>query len=1268
MFSQINITQKSGFLKSPHSFCKYISGVLSLIKRFFKSTLPIMNGFDVMIKYLLVVFLLIGCISLKAQNKILSLPPNKEKILQNCGTDIMLQERRKNPQFKAKEDEMNARILRATGTLDDTIYTLPVVFHIIMQNPNSITDQNVMNELKNLNDIFSKTGAYSSSAGADSKIKFCLAQKDPEGGSTTGITRTTSFFGANLEQLIEDDKLKNLVQWDPSRYINIWLITNVVTENIATFNCGIWNRLGESGYAYLPVPEAKIDGIVIAGIGGGTALAHEMGHYLGLYHTFEGLGCVNNNCETDGDRVCDTPPDAFTGNSGSCNNPSNSCSTDTLSNHSNGSFLTDVPDQIANIMDYGNTACHNEFTEGQAKRMRAAIVTQRSQLLQNECDKPCAENTIANFTRNNWDPVPGDVIQFTNTGSGASNFTWYIDDVSVNATANFSHAFTSNGKYKITLRTYNNDPTCYATYSDYVIVTCGTHARFFADKRSIASKFPVYTDSIRFTNNSVNAATYQWLMKLNDEPEQIVSTSKNYTHVFANSGNYTVRLIATNGSCNDTTEYLPVSVADPTQDGSMNFTTGQCYQQSKIRVMVQVCNYGYAPIPAKIPISFYDADPRNGNAHKIGSTFFFPDTIKGNCCSVSYPFIIDSVPGLNQLYGVFNDSGTTMPLRLPNTSLLETNYKNNVSFINNLQVQVTVIPAAATLLPGDTLQLGAQVINGFGSPFYLWSSPQDLNCTTCPDPYFIAGKKIYTATKQLVVTNAFGCTDTSHAVIKIPPYDDFTITTDSIRCAGTDSLYGWFTLCNSFIRGNIPKGLQVALYDADPATSNAHLLGPAYTISQSYNGTCFSFVHHFKRTGAGNIYAVVNNPGLSVPVSFPSDTTLAEKDYSNNTASFNYQVETVLLQPSDTIVLRKEIVPISIKTNIYDPSSISWLPANGYTLSCSDCANPVVTVNDSSTLQMQMANRYGCLIKGKAALHIFPPDLTIRILETSCYTNTTTLVKFTICMNNAYDSVNAGIPVSFYDGDPKNGSAVLLGTVFYTKIKHPANCDTLFHVITSPATKNIYAVVNDRGNTPQVISFPVINETDFSNNTADTITKLFSADVMPKDTTVLRFNQVQLTGSVTGGKLSSSTWKPADFLSCSNCIAPVVTPAHSQKYSFIAHNENYCVDTAYTDIKTFAGGVIFIPNAFTPNNDGNNDVLYVMGSKDVSVVKEFAIFNRWGQKIFTATNVPANDPQFGWNGLINGRLAAGDTYVYVANIQFADGSTRLFKGTVILVR
>ncbi len=123
-------------------------------------------------------------------------------------------------------------------------------------------------------------------------------------------------------------------------------------------------------------------------------------------------------------------------------------------------------------------------------------------------------------------------------------------------------------------------------------------------------------------------------------------------------------------------------------------------------------------------------------------------------------------------------------------------------------------------------------------------------------------------------------------------------------------------------------------------------------------------------------------------------------------------------------------------------------------------------------------------------------------------------------------------------------------------------------------------------------------------------------------------------------------------------------------YMAIARNERACTDTAYVTIKTVtAGDKVSIPNAFSPNHDGRNDVFYVLGTSEVQLVKNFQVFDRWGQAIFHASNTAANDPNYGWKGnLAGGKDANSGTYVYVVVIEFKDGHTEVFKGTVILVR
>ncbi len=1380
-----------------------------------------------------------------------------------CGLDISLNSLRHDAPFIAREEQMNRQIMnyQQRGLNNDTL-VVPVVFHIISQDPSAVPDWVLLNALKDLNDAFAKRGAYAAGNGADTKIRFCLSKKDPDGGSTTGITRTKSYFSTHLNPVTEDAKLKNLVQWDPARYINIWYVSSMDMEGFAEFICGKWTRTKVGGYATMPPGGGTLDGIVVTAFG--NMLTHEMGHYLGLYHTFEGRNCFNNNCATDGDRVCDTPPDRSMGNSFSCSSPENSCGTDTLSNYSNGFFNVDVPDQISNFMDYGNDACHNEFTQGQADRMTAVINTQRSGLLQNECDNPCDQNIVTAFTRNNAYPLPGDSISFTNTSTGAASYQWLVNDMVVSTNIDFGYTFNTVGKYKVTLKAYNGLP-CFASYTDYVIVNCGVVARFYTDKRTIASKIPVYPDALIFTNTSENASSWKWMMS-NDKgmTEQVISTDKDLVYVFPSPANYTVRLIATNGKCTDTSNFFNIPVADPTQDGVAYMNTVNCYQQTKVRVTLFACNNGYATIPANTPISFYDGDPRQGNANKIGTTFYLPDSITGHCCGFLYTHILDvQRPGLDLLYMVFNDSGNTKPLALPNTSLIENNYANNIMVASNFRWRTAVLPPSAILEPGDTLQLVAQAGPG-GVASYAWSPALNLSCTTCGNPYLVADSD---RVKRMIATSQFGCVDTAYTNIKVPPADDFTIELNQVECAGADSLYvnftirngfkrgtipkglvvsfydgnplspasnilpatfsvpanvnakqftysrlikamgtgklyavvndsgtvhplvlpntpklekdysnnihsfdyvkfkvtaapltatlepgdtlqltaaaspgtvasyTWsspkllsctvcqntdlvadsnrikmviavnrfgcrdsafvdikvppandytvaindmqcaagdklyinFTLYNSFKRGVIPKGITVAFYDGDPALATTHLLPPVYSVQDTAIAKQFTYSGFVKGIPSGSVYAVVNDSGKVVPVQLPNNIHLPEKDYTNNGAGYSYTPEIVQLQPMDTTVFRTSSFPVKINTTIYNPSSTQWFAGYGYTLSCNQCASPVVQVFDSTKVIMQTENKYGCLIKGTSVINIFPPDMTIRIIETNCYSNSTTLVKFTICMNNNYDSVYANIPVSFYDAVPGSG-ANLLSPVFYTRRIQPGNCYTYQHIIATPATGKLFAMVNDKGANYGTVPVKQYDETNYNNNVANADVIPFNISIQPADTSIARLGTVQLNSSVTGGVLSAWLWKQDPFLSCTNCLNPVVTPGYTKQYVLIAHNEYACTDTAYAVVKTFTGGLINIPSAFSPNRDGLNDIFYILAATGVSTVKEFAVFDRWGQKVFETGNISPNDPRYGWDGTNKGEEAAPGTYVYLVKIPGANGKDQVYKGTIILIR
>jgi gliding motility-associated-like protein len=1179
--------------------------------------------------------------------------------VEECATDLFIKNERSYQVYKASEDKMNKEVHQYTLRTDtsNTIITLPVVVHIVNQNPALVSDALILAAIKELNDAYGKTGKYSASAGADTKIRFCLAKKDPDGGVTTGITRTTSYFGHSLNPVIEDKRLKRLIQWDPARYINIWYVSDIELETVAKFDCGKWARLNGGGYATMPPALPATDGIVVSSFG--SLLAHEMGHYLGLYHTFEGLNCKNDDCTVDGDKVCDTPPDASLGNSFSCNQPDNSCYTDTLSG-----FTKDMPDQITNFMDYGNESCHNEFTPGQAQRMIAVIHTQRAGLLQDECSAPCIANITARFSRNNLYPLPGNIINYINASVGATSYEWLVDDKLVSTAVDYTNSFADTGRYKVTLKAFNG-LICYASHTEYVIVNCGVAARFYTDKREIAVKAPAYVDTVKFTNTSQGASSFQWIMS-NDKgmAEQVISTAKDLTYLFQTPATYYVKLVATNGTCTDTTEAFAIPVTDATADGVLAITKVECYKETKVKVSFYACNFGYVPFPRNIPISFYDADPRLGNANKLGTTFFLPDEIPGNCCGTVYTIILDvGHRGLNQVFGMFNDSGTTSPFHLPNTNFVEKDYGNNAGVAKNVAFKVSTVPPSAVLEWGDTLQLHAYSVQDTLAT-YKWSSPRDLSCTDCESPILIADSSI---TKTVIGYSTIGCTDTAFVDIKVPPYNDFTVSINDAQCAGADSLYVNFTIKNSFKRAVLPKTLSVSFYNSDPLTGRATLLPPVFTLADTIKAKQATFNKFIKGMNSGLLYAVVNDSAKATPLTF-TNLYLPEKNYLNNIYDTFYRPQTIEILPSDTTVFRTLPLPLAITSPIYDAASIAWSTSGDYTLSCYNCPAPVITPKNSSLVNVQMKNKYDCIIRGASDVKVFPPDMQVQIIDTKCYTNTTALVTFKICMNNYYDTVFANIPVSFYDGDPTTGSARLLQPVYYTTQKIAGGCNTYTARITAPTTANIYAVVNDKGDNNRAIPNKRYDETNYTNNVDKTVYTPFEVSITPADTTIQRLGSVLLTPKAKGGTITAYSWTPSQFLSCSNCATPVATPQYTTQYQLLAKNEHACTDTALAIVKTETGQGVYIPDAFTPNSDGLNDVFYVMAGPDVTAVKDFSVFNRLGQKIFQVENVAPNNPAFGWNGRINGREANAEAYVYYATVAFVNGTQQVYKGTVILIR
>ena len=168
-----------------------------------------------------------------------------------------------------------------------------------------------------------------------------------------------------------------------------------------------------------------------------------------------------------------------------------------------------------------------------------------------------------------------------------------------------------------------------------------------------------------------------------------------------------------------------------------------------------------------------------------------------------------------------------------------------------------------------------------------------------------------------------------------------------------------------------------------------------------------------------------------------------------------------------------------------------------------------------------------------------------------------------------------------------------------------------------------------------------------------------------------------LTSNITSqvvGRIDSIVWTPDSTLNCRTCPNPVATPQQTTTYIatiFYTQNGISCSNSAQVTIDVLNScdnGIIFVPNTFTPNGDGLNDIFMIRGIA-ATKIDYFRVLDRWGRLVFEATSGVPNDPQWGWDGTDRqGKKLNPDVYVYTYEIQCVNGNFVTGQGNVTLVR
>ncbi len=152
-------------------------------------------------------------------------------------------------------------------------------------------------------------------------------------------------------------------------------------------------------------------------------------------------------------------------------------------------------------------------------------------------------------------------------------------------------------------------------------------------------------------------------------------------------------------------------------------------------------------------------------------------------------------------------------------------------------------------------------------------------------------------------------------------------------------------------------------------------------------------------------------------------------------------------------------------------------------------------------------------------------------------------------------------------------------------------------------------------------------------------------------------------------KIASINWTPVADSFCQNCLNPTIAPFDASLFTITVVDSNGCKASDKVLILVKKERPVYIPNTFSPNGDGLNDIFYINAGQDfIEEVTYFQIYDRWGYKIFEKERFAPNDPAYGWDGMFRNKKVNSAVFVYWALIKFKDGESILYKGDVTLQR
>lgn len=414
---------------------------------------------------------------------------------------------------------------------------------------------------------------------------------------------------------------------------------------------------------------------------------------------------------------------------------------------------------------------------------------------------------------------------------------------------------------------------------------------------------------------------------------------------------------------------------------------------------------------------------------------------------------------------------------------------------------------------------------------------------------------------------------------------------------------------------------------ADQVVCNGFTTNPI-VLTGPVSGTTFSWKNNAASiglpvSGNGDIPSFTATNTTNTPVT----ATILVYGSNNNNCEQVLDTLTITVNPSAAVQASNNqdiCLGNSVQLLATGATQYSWSPAIG--LNCTNCPNPIATPLDSVLYKVEAMSALGCPGYDSVYLMVRKPfEMRTPPNDTVCAGRSVNLSA-----NNAHT----------YQWSPAEG-------LNRTDIANPTatpTATTRYRVI----GRDAYGCFTDTGYvTIAVGPKPTVN---------------IGADLTTVNGSPVTFNPV-----IENGPIVHYSWTPASQLSCSDCPTPTGIVNTNTLYTLTVENSFGCsaVDSIFVSAMCQKAEV-FVPNAFTPDGDGLNDVLTVRGT-GISV-KSFRVFNRWGNMVFEKTNFAANDAKYGWDGKVKGVPATPDVYVYTAEVICDNGTVYTYKGNTTILK